>query len=452
MTIDLSTLTARQLQEESARVLAAGDGFDNGELVKFNKLANHDSHAWYRAVIAWYVNRYDGLPSVTGPGTAVKLLLQQPNVSTVGSAQVYTYESIRSVHLELTSKCNASCPMCARNKFGGPDNEFLPNTELSLIDIKRIMSIDFVQQLDRLYLCGNYGDPIVANDTLEVLEWLRAVNPGIKLGVHTNASAKTAGWWAKLGKLLSKPGDYVKFGIDGLEDTNHIYRRGTHWRKIMDNAAAFIKAGGIAHWEYIVFKHNEHQVYTAQQLSEQMGFAQFRTKKTGRFFSNTRLEGTTQQQVLNRKGEVEYYIEKPNNPLYHNDSLTKEQALVDAFGNMQNYLDQTCIKCKVAEDKSLYISAEGLAFPCCWTANQLYVWYWPYKKSEIWDLIDGDTANVSALVNDLKSVIEGKYFKDIADSWNKPSVSAGKLRVCAKTCGTGFDQFASQFKSKATAI
>ena len=452
MTIDLSTLTARQLQEESARVLAARDGFDNGELVKFNKLANHDSHAWYRAVIAWYVNQYDGLPSVTGPGTAVKLLLQQPNVSTVGSAQVYAYESIRSVHLELTSKCNASCPMCARNKFGGPDNEFLPNTELSLIDIKRIMSIDFVQQLDRLYLCGNYGDPIVANDTLEVLEWLRAVNPGIKLGVHTNASAKTAGWWAKLGKLLSKPGDYVKFGIDGLEDTNHIYRRGTHWRKIMDNAAAFIKAGGIAHWEYIVFKHNEHQVYTAQQLSEQMGFAQFRTKKTGRFFSNTRLEGTTQQQVLNRKGEFEYYIEKPNNPLYHNDSLTKEQALVDAFGNMQNYLDQTCIKCKVAEDKSLYISAEGLAFPCCWTANQLYVWYWPYKKSEIWDLIDGDTANVSALVNDLKSVIEGKYFKDIADSWNKPSVSTGKLRVCAKTCGTGFDQFASQFESKATAI
>ena len=450
MTIDLSTLTARQLQEESARVLAAGGGFDNGELVKFNKLANHDSHAWYRAVIAWYVNQYDGLPSVTGPGAAVKLLLQQPTVSTIGSAQVYAYESIRSVHLELTSKCNASCPMCARNKFGGPDNEFLPNTELSLIDIKRIMSIDFVQQLNRLYLCGNYGDPIVANDTLEVLEWLRAVNPSIKLGVHTNASAKTAGWWAKLGKLLSKPGDYVKFGIDGLEDTNHIYRRGTHWRKIMDNAAAFINAGGIAQWEFIVFKHNEHQVDAAQQLSEQMGFAQFRTKKTGRFFSNTRLEGKDRQEVLNRNGEFEYYIEKPDDPQYNNDSLSKEQALVDAFGSMQNYVDQTCIKCKVAEEKSLYISAEGLAFPCCWTANQLYIWYRPHKKGEIWDMINGDTKNVSALENDLKYIIEGKYFKDIVASWTKPSVSTGKLQVCAKTCGTGFDQFASQFKSKAT--
>jgi len=446
MTIELSILTARQLQEESARVLASGDGFDNGELVKFNKLANHDSHAWYRAVIAWYVEQYGNLPSLTGPGKTVKLLSQQMPVANTKSAQVYTYESIRTVHLEITSKCNASCPMCARNKLGGPDNEFLPNTELTLLDIQRIMSIDFVQQLNRLYLCGNYGDPVVATDTLEVLEWLRAINPSIKLGMHTNASAKTTSWWAKLGKLLSRPGDYVKFGIDGLEDTNYIYRRGTHWRKIMDNATAFINAGGVAQWEFIVFKHNEHQVDAARMLSEQLGFNQFRTKKTGRFFSNTKLEGKDRQEVLNRNGELEYYIEKPNNPQYNNDSLSKEQELLDTFGSMQNYVDQTCIKCKVAEEKSLYISAEGLAFPCCWTANQLYVWYWPYKKSEIWDLIEGDTANVSALVNDLKSVIEGKYFKDIANSWSKPSVSTGKLRICAKTCGTGFDQFASQFK------
>jgi len=446
MTIELSILTARQLQEESARVLASGDGFDNGELVKFNKLANHDSHAWYRAVIAWYVEQYGNLPSLTGPGKTVKLLSQQMPVANTKSAQVYTYESIRTVHLEITSKCNASCPMCARNKLGGPDNEFLPNTELTLLDIQSIMSIDFVQQLNRLYLCGNYGDPVVATDTLEVLEWLRAINPSIKLGMHTNASAKTTSWWAKLGKLLSRPGDYVKFGIDGLEDTNYIYRRGTHWRKIMDNATAFINAGGVAQWEFIVFKHNEHQVDAARMLSEQLGFNQFRTKKTGRFFSNTKLEGKDRQEVLNRNGELEYYIEKPNNPQYNNDSLSKEQELLDTFGSMQNYVDQTCIKCKVAEEKSLYISAEGLAFPCCWTANQLYVWYWPYKKSEIWDLIEGDTANVSALVNDLKSVIEGKYFKDIANSWSKPSVSTGKLRICAKTCGTGFDQFASQFK------
>ena len=358
---------------------------------------------------------------------------------------IYDYADISTVHLEITAKCNASCPQCGRNKFGGPDNEFLPQTELTLADIQRIMPVSFVKQLKKLYMCGNYGDPIAANDTLEVYEWLREVNPDIKLGMHTNASARNPAWWARLGKLLNGQWDYVKFGIDGLSDTNHIYRRGTNWTKIIDNAAAFIDAGGKAHWEYIVFRHNEHQVEEARALAESMGFAQFRTKKTGRFFSNTKLEGKDSQEVWSRNGMVEYHLEKPLNPEYHNDSLIKEQALVDKFGSMQDYVDQTYIKCKVSEEKSLYISAEGLAFPCCWTANQLYVWYWPHKKSEMWTLIDNYTKNVSALENTLESVINGNYFNKIADSWSKPSITDGKLRVCAKTCGSGFDQFASQF-------
>ena len=358
---------------------------------------------------------------------------------------IYDYSEITSVHLELTSKCNASCPMCARNKFGGPENDLLPQSELSLADIQRIMPEDFVRQLNRLYMCGNYGDPIVANDMLEVYQWLRSINPEIKLGLHTNGGARTPAWWSNLGRVLTNKGDYVKFGIDGLADTNHLYRRGTNWSKIIDNAKAFIDAGGIAHWEYIVFKHNEHEIEDARALSQRLGFAQFRTKKTGRFFSNTKLQGKDSQEVWSRNSQVEYHIEKPADPQWHNDSLLKEQQLVDHFGSMQQYLDQTCVRCKVAEEKSLYISAEGLAFPCCWTANQLYVWYWPYRQSEIWTLLDNDTDNVNALKNPLDSIVNGPYFNRIADSWSKPGITDGKLRVCAKTCGSGFDQFASQF-------
>ena len=358
---------------------------------------------------------------------------------------IYPYADITTVHLEITAKCNASCPMCGRNKFGGPENEFLPLTELSLGDMQRIMPEDFVRQLKRLYMCGNYGDPIAASDTLEVLQWLREINPSIRLGIHTNGSARTAAWWTQLGTILSHKGDYCKWGIDGLADTNHLYRRGTNWEKIIDNATAFIAAGGKAQWEYIVFRHNEHQIEAAEFLANDMGFEQFRTKKTGRFFSNTRLEGKESQEVWSRNGDVEYHIEKPADPRWHNDSLLKEQQLVEHFGSMPEYLDQTCVRCKVADEKSLYISAEGLAFPCCWTANQLYVWYWPHRKSEMWALLDDDIDNVSALKNTLKDVVEGKYFNRIADSWTKPSIADGKLRVCAKTCGSGFDQFGHQF-------
>jgi MoaA/NifB/PqqE/SkfB family radical SAM enzyme len=361
---------------------------------------------------------------------------------------IYDYKDITTVHLEITAKCNASCPMCGRNKFGGPYNEFLPLTELSLADLQTIMPVDFVKRLKRLYMCGNYGDPIVADDTLEVMAWLRDVNPEIRLGMHTNGSARNTSWWSKLGSILNGKWDYVKFGIDGLADTNHVYRRGTIWQKIMENAAVFISNGGQAHWEYIVFKHNEHQVDQAEQMANSLGFAQFRTKKTGRFFSNTQLTGKDKQEVWNRNGVVEYHIEKPLDMRWHNDSLQNEQQLIERFGSMQTYLDSTYVRCKVAEEKSVYISAEGLVFPCCWTANQLYVWYWPHRKSEMWALLDDDTDNVNALKIPLETIINGKYFNKIADSWSQPSISDGKLRICAKTCGSGFDQFADQFTIK----
>lgn len=358
----------------------------------------------------------------------------------------FRYDQIETVHLEITSRCNASCPMCGRNKLGGLDNESLPLRELTLDQIKTIFSENFVKQIKRLYMCGNFGDPIVANDTLEVFSWLREINPEIRLGLHTNGSARTTEWWKMLGRILNQKWDYVKFGLDGLEDTNHVYRRGTIWKKIMDNTSAFISAGGKAHWEFIVFRHNEHQIDDARRLAERMGFVQFRTKKTGRFFSNTRMEGKDRQEVMDRTGSIEYYLEPPTLVEYQNDGLAKEQSLIDQYGSMVDYLDRTNIKCKVLEDKSIYISAEGLAMPCCWTANQLYVWYMPHRKGQIWDLIDNDTKNVSALEHDLQSIVEGKYFSRISDSWSKPSVSDGKLKVCAKTCGIGFDPFSEQFK------
>jgi len=73
--IDLSSLTVRQLQQEASRVLASGDGYGNHDLVMFNKAAHHDSHAWYRAVISWYVEKYGDIPSKIGPGAEIKLLL-----------------------------------------------------------------------------------------------------------------------------------------------------------------------------------------------------------------------------------------------------------------------------------------------------------------------------------------------------------------------------------------
>ena len=86
---------------------------------------------------------------------------------------MYRYEDIETVHLEITQKCQAACPMCDRNENGGADNRHITNAELSLQDCQTIFPIEFIQQLKTMYMCGNLGDPIIAKDTLEVFQYFR---------------------------------------------------------------------------------------------------------------------------------------------------------------------------------------------------------------------------------------------------------------------------------------
>jgi MoaA/NifB/PqqE/SkfB family radical SAM enzyme len=359
----------------------------------------------------------------------------------------YSEINPHTIHLEITDRCNASCPQCGRNKLGGAEKPHLPGAELTLEDIKKILPENTIGQFKRLYMCGNFGDPVVAKDTLEVFEYLREFNPNISLGMNTNGSARSTEWWTRMGKVFAPKGA-IKFGIDGLKDTNHIYRRNTDFNKIIENASAFIAAGGRAQWEFLVFKHNEHQVDQARKLSEELGFEKFTLKKTGRFFSNTKIKTNDNQKVFKPNGDLDYIIEKPSVEEYQNKSLLKEQKIIEQFGSMETYLDETPVNCKVVKEGSLYISAEGLAFPCCWTANQLYLWYMPKETGPIWKILNkhGGKDAINAINTKLEEIANGSVFSEIKNSWSCSSLSEGKLKVCAKTCGDLFDQFKDQYK------
>lgn len=189
---------------------------------------------------------------------------------------------VTTLHVELSSVCNAACPMCRR--------EVNPNfdkknhlTSLSLEKVKEVLEEDFIKQLKFIYFCGSYGEPVAAPDCISIMKFIRELNPTIKLGIHTNGSLRSISFWQELGSILNLPNDYCRFGIDGLSDTNHIHRVGTNWDLIMKNATAFINAGGNAEWEYLIFDHNEHQVDEAELLSKQMGFKSFIPKISRRF-------------------------------------------------------------------------------------------------------------------------------------------------------------------------
>ena len=78
--MDLSTLSLRKLQTESARALSTMEATNNN-IYQFNKQALHNSQNWYKAVIEWYIKEYGDLPSRVGHGTKVKVILDEKHTS-----------------------------------------------------------------------------------------------------------------------------------------------------------------------------------------------------------------------------------------------------------------------------------------------------------------------------------------------------------------------------------
>ena len=243
---------------------------------------------------------------------------------------LYKYEEITQMHLELTDKCNAGCSMCPRYINGGSKlNPNLALTEITLEQFKTWFDPAFVSQLRRVMACGNFGDPIMARDCLEIYQYLRQHNSTLDLGIHTNGSARSIKWWEELAKVLdmNHRGGGCVFSVDGLKDTNHLYRRGTNFDTILENMKAFIGAGGRAKWDFIAFQHNEYQIEEARELARTLGVVEFNIKKTTRWGEYDK-DGVGRSPVRNSEGQITHYLQQPTQEEFrHKNTETLTQKL-----------------------------------------------------------------------------------------------------------------------------
>lgn len=240
-------------------------------------------------------------------------------------------QDIKILHLEPTDACNAACPQCARET----DKTFDKNHvhQLTVEQIKQLVDEDMIGRLDKMFMCGTYGDPAAGKNTLEIYRYFRDINPTITLGMNTNGGLRDTNWWSQLAGILNQPKDYVVFSIDGLSDTNHIYRVNVNWNKVIENAKAFINAGGSAHWDMLVFDHNQHQVVDAENLASTLGFKWFRAKVS--------------------KRHLDYPVDFLYPPKGWRDPIVTEGK----------------IDCHAIKESSVYISARARVYPCCWLGN-----------------------------------------------------------------------------------
>lgn len=369
---------------------------------------------------------------------------------------MYSYEQIRHVHLEPTTRCNASCPMCARNTRGvtAPG---LKMTELGLEQVRRIFPEAFLAQITGFDLCGAYGDPALAAELSEIVAYVRAASPACTITVYSNGGVQTQAWWQRLAGALGSPARVV-FAIDGIGETNAIYRRGVKFDKVIENASAFIAAGGVARWEFLAFRHNEEEVEQARELSKELGFEQFSVKKTDRFLQPMyeyvpEYEGGNQDlerfPVFDAKGVLVSHLEPPRKAELVNRTTFHRRELIERFGTLEALFAATPINCRVLSTQSVFVSAQGLAFPCCWTyvqATRPNMCSFPESADrQIQHLVEasGGFERIDALRVGLAAAVGSPLFGAIKSSLS--CGGQGRLKVCARACGKDFPAYFDQF-------
>ena len=375
--------------------------------------------------------------------------------------KLFDFNKIDEYQIELTTYCNAACPQCPRNINGGQVNPHLKLEHLPRSVIDNTFSSDLCHRLRQIFFCGSYGDPIMHPDMLDILWDFRRKSPTLWLYMHTNGGAHDTEFWQEVAYILNGYGQ-VDFNIDGLADTNHLYRRNTDFNKIIKNAKAFIDAGGRAVWNFIVFDHNQHQVTQAEQLSKELGFEKFLYRSTGRFLNHKTMETFDEWPVVDRNGSKIYSIKPTTSVEFTNRSINKLPALREKYENFADYFKNVEIKCDSLMHNKVTINAHGMVLPCNMLNHNLYDARFyddtvmpcsnslstVNKKNQVAEFIQQhNEQSLNIKNNSLEQIFKSTFWPALEKSWGCNSFPE-RIFECALTCGKQFTKVWDQTKMK----
>jgi len=284
---------------------------------------------------------------------------------------------INNLHVEASTYCNARCPGCPRNANGVNLPGLFPLEHLKVDVFKNVVAK--FPDLEYINFNGNLGDPMMNPHIIELVK---------ASGIHCNVTTNGSIGKLDVFKQLAQMGHEVTFSIDGLEDTNHLYRQDVDWNKIMERVKIFIEHGGVANWKYVIFRHNRHQTQQAEELSKQLGFKSFETIDHGRNYFP----------ALTQDRKVSHWIMPADGDQQPDDAFDPEKyvKMVLKPYDLKPPRYNKKVSCEYLRG-SVYVSASGGIHPCCYQGFDL-----PDRKAVTLDQFDSlrktwETDNTNAI-------------------------------------------------------
>jgi MoaA/NifB/PqqE/SkfB family radical SAM enzyme len=341
--------------------------------------------------------------------------------------------TIDAIHIELTDKCQAACPMCARNYNGGIERPFIKNKEIYFTDFKKWFPKSFLQNINNFYSCGNYGDPVFARDCFEIYSYVREISPNARLAIHTNGSLRNQSWWENLAKVMGNNGEVI-FAVDGFKGKHELYRRNTSFEKIIENITTYVNSGGTARVDSLVFSHNEDDVEELKNFLLNLGVKSVNFKGTKRFYNLDMLP------VYNNKNELEYNL-YPTTKLEFKPEvkIPMEKFLSNKF--LENVLENATVIPQCVEKREIFVDPQGNVFPCCYVGSD-YVEEPLEEKIILHKLRNISVLDTKKMLQDIGvpnlnlsnivEILEQNIWTDINNYWQ----GKNKCMTCVKNCST----------------
>jgi len=236
--------------------------------------------------------------------------------------------SVEIVQIGLTNRCNSDCFFCFRKEleaYGGDKKKI----DLSFDLIEKVVNTETVKEIQ---LCSNTGEVLFHPDVEKIIDLIKSKN--LILSINTNGSRFSYEWWFDLGKKMMGEGQII-FALDGFKYEHEFYRR-TNWDDVMNNMKAFIKGGGHAIWQMILFKHNQHQISSVKTMAK--------------------IIGCEEVWIINSRTYNEKY-ERPTTDF----NKTKLEMVAEKFLKNINII----IECEFLYGRRVYLATDGQVWPCC---------------------------------------------------------------------------------------
>jgi MoaA/NifB/PqqE/SkfB family radical SAM enzyme len=275
-------------------------------------------------------------------------------------------------HFEVSAKCMLKCPRCPRN-----DEATVPwvNKELDLNFFKKTLTTELLKnQVKRITMCGDIGDPIYASEYLDIIRYIKNQNPKIHIFTITNGSHRKKEWWEEFA-AISNEYDTVNFSIDGFDnESNNLYRIRSDWQSIMEGMDIMCKQSSAhVNWATIVFSFNQDHLENIKQQALQIGCDGLQLTYSTKFGSKYKAAYNGENDQLEPRNEYisktqryeRHYISLSGRQIKNNEYINTNQIKFEAVKKDHNkFITPMCL----IGNRGLYVSADGVLHPCSWVS------------------------------------------------------------------------------------